>query len=465
SIGIAGAFLVISTVLAALTFLPALLCILGHRINSWRVPYLWRFTMGTDTHKSGKQELFWRGVATRVMKHPVLILGLVCIILLALGSPILSMRVGPTSVHSLPADTEARQGMNILSAQYPSFNYSTIDLVVETTDQADILNSGNLQRLADLTAWLERQPHVKSVTSLMHPPSAPGTTPLTQEQLTALYTSGAYQQNTALAQFVRQYAAGGMTYVAVSSDASTSSDDANNQIQSLRTHASNAVPGLKVLVGGEQASNLDFDDSLFGHFPWTILFILLATLVLLTMMFRSLLLPLKAVIMNVISISASYGVLVFVFQWGHLSSILGFTSTGYVNDVVPIILFCVLFGLSMDYEVFLLSRIREEWLRTENNQQSVVLGLEKTGSVITNAALLFIVVTVAFTFTSELETKQMGVGMTTSILVDATIIRSLLVPATMRLLGRWNWWFPGKKLPPKPQETHLEAIPQPVESH
>jgi RND superfamily putative drug exporter len=222
------------------------------------------------------------------------------------------------------------------------------------------------------------------------------------------------------------------------------------------------VPGFEVLVGGSQAGSLDFNRSLFSRFPLAILFLLVATFILLTVMFRSLLIPLKAVIMNVISISAAYGVLVFIFQWGHFSNILGFTSSGYVDSLIPIILFCVLFGLSMDYEVFLLSRVREEWLRTHDNTKAVVCGLEKTGSVITNAALLFLVVTVAFTFTSQLDTKEMGVGMTVAILVDATIIRSLLVPATMRLLGRWNWWFPGQKLAPKQQEAAQEAIPQTV---
>jgi len=169
--------------------------------------------------------------------------------------------------------------------------------------------------------------------------------------------------------------------------------------------------------------------------------------VLLLLMFRSLLLPLKAILMNVLSISAAYGVLVFVFQWGHFSNILSFTSSGFIDSLLPIVLFCVLFGLSMDYEVFLLSRVREEWLRTHDNTLAVARGLEKTGSVITNAALLFVMVTVAFTFASLIVTKEIGLGMTVAILVDATIIRTLLVPATMRLLGKWNWWLPGVRNP------------------
>jgi RND superfamily putative drug exporter len=140
-------------------------------------------------------------------------------------------------------------------------------------------------------------------------------------------------------------------------------------------------------------------------------------------------------------------VLIFVFQWGHFSNLLNFTSNGFLDSTIPILLFCILFGLSMDYEVFLLSRIREEWLRTGKNRLAVETGLEKTGGVITNAALLFVIVTGAFTFTRVTSTKEIGLGMTAAVLVDATIIRSLLVPATMRLLGRWNWWLPGRPLP------------------
>jgi len=210
--------------------------------------------------------------------------------------------------------------------------------------------------------------------------------------------------------------------------------------------------GLTVLVGGMQATYVDFDRYLYSHFPGAILVILCASFVLLLVMFRSLLLPLKAILMNVLSVGAAYGVLVFVFQWGHFAGVLDFTSSGFVDSLIPILLFCILFGLSMDYEVFLLSRIREEWMRTRNNTLAVARGLEKTGSVITNAAFMFMVVTVAFTFTTIIVTKEMGLGMTIAVLVDATIIRSLLVPATMRLLGRWNWWLPGQRLSPRPGE-------------
>jgi RND superfamily putative drug exporter len=169
-------------------------------------------------------------------------------------------------------------------------------------------------------------------------------------------------------------------------------------------------------------------------------------------MFRSVVLPLKAVLINVLSISAAFGVLVFVFQWGNFQGLLGFTSEGFVESTAPVLMFCVLFGLSMDYEVFLLSRIREEWLRTQRNTFAVARGLEKTGGVITNAAIIFVIVAGAIAFTSLISTKEIGLGMAVAVLVDASVIRILLVPATMRLLGRWNWWLPGRPIPPKQVE-------------
>ncbi|MGH2505315.1 MAG: MMPL family transporter, partial [Ktedonobacterales bacterium] len=154
-----------------------------------------------------------------------------------------------------------------------------------------------------------------------------------------------------------------------------------------------------------------------------------------------------------LSVSASYGVLVMVFQWGWGARLLGFEPAGFVESIIPILMFCILFGLSMDYEVFLLSRIREEWLRSHNNRWAVARGLEMTGGVITNAALLFMIVTGAFTFTQVTTTKEIGLGMTVAVLVDAAIIRTLLVPATMRLMGRWNWWLPGRRLPQEREQA------------
>ena len=444
-----GAAVVVVAVTAALTLLPALLSVMGQRINALRIPWLWRITMPAANTGAKEESGFWHKLATGVMRRPVMVIVLVCAILLGLGWPVFSIDIGTSGAGILPQSSEARQGLDTLAAQYPAFNANPVDIIAQTTDGSDILSAGNLNRIASLTRWLASQPHVTGVVSLTSPPATPGGPAISQQQLFTLYTTGAYRQIPALAQFVSLTTVGGMTHISLSDDTKLDSDAGKALIDHLRAGDKTTVEGLTMQVGGIQAIYLDFDRYLYSNFPRAILFIVCATFVLLLLMFRSLLLPLKAILMNVLSVSAAYGVLVYVFQWGNFSNVLNFTSNGFIDSLIPILLFCILFGLSMDYEVFLLSRIREEWLRTHNNTLAVARGLEKTGSVITNAALLFIVVAVAFTFTSLIITKEIGLGMTIAVLVDATIIRCLLVPATMRLLGRWNWWLPGRPLPPR----------------
>ncbi len=439
--GLGGAMTVIVAVLAALTLLPALLGVMGKRINALRVPWLWRITLP----KAGGEEEpgFWHRLAMLVMRRPIVTIVLVVLVLIGLGWPAFSLNIGTDSADTLPPGSQSRQGFAILTAQYPSFNENPLDVTAQTRDNSSLLSTTNLQRVAALSQWLSQQPNVTGVTSLTNPPVVAGQPALSQATLFALYASGNYRQIPTLAQFVASTTNGGFTYIVVNTNTTLDSTAGKALVDSLRAGDSAAGQGLTVQVGGIQAVYLDFDRYLYSNFPKAIFFILIATFILLLLMFRSLLLPLKAIVMNVLSISAAYGVLVFIFQWGHFSNILGFTSSGFIDSLLPILLFCILFGLSMDYEVFLLSRIREEWLSTHDNTLAVARGLEKTGGVITNAALLFVMVTVAFTFASLIVTKEIGVGMTVAVLVDATIIRSLLVPATMRLLGKWNWWLPG----------------------
>jgi RND superfamily putative drug exporter len=443
SFGFGGAIVVVVAMLAALTLLPALLSILGPRINSLRLPLLGRLT----AERGGERMGFWHGWAMAVMRRPVVVIVLVGVFLLALALPVFSMRLGIPAASSLPASSEVRQGTDILYAQFPDTKNTPIYLAVQTPDGSSILTPDNLAKIDILTQWLASQPHITNVTSLTQLPATPGAPALTSEQLAALYTSGAYAQNPQLAQFVASTTNGGTTLITARSNATLDSDASKAQIDTLRSDYPAHAGGLTVLVGGTQAFSLDFNRYLYGNFPRAILFILLATFLLLMLMFHSVLLPLKAVLMNILSIGAAFGVLVLVFQEGHLSNVLGFTPEGFVDSTTPVLLFCTLFGLSMDYEVFLLSRVREEWLRTRNNRYAVARGLEKTAGVITNAALILVIVTGAITFTTLVATKEIGLGMTVAILVDATVIRILLVPATMRLLGRWNWWFPGRPLP------------------
>jgi putative drug exporter of the RND superfamily len=447
--GIGGACVVIAAVLVALTLLPAILGIMGQKINAFRLPWLWRLSMASPDGKASDRPTFWHRLALGVMRRPIVVVVAVCAVLIALAWPVFSMTIGTDSAEILPSTSQARQGLNIVQEQFPSIVQNPVDLIVETKDGSNMLSAVNLNHLASLDQWLAQQEHITGVSGLMQPPATPGSSTLSQQQLLALYTSGTYQGVPALQQYVTSTTSGNLTWITLNTNTALDSDPGKALIDHLRAEAGQNAPGLTILVGGIQATYQDFDRYLYGNFPKAILFILVATYILLLIMFRSVLLPLKALIMNALSVCTAYGVLVFVFQWGHFSNILGFTSEGFIDSLIPILLFCVLFGLSMDYEVFLLSRIREEWLRTGDNTRSVALGLEKTGGVITNAALLFVLVTVAFTFTELIITKELGLGMTVAILVDATIIRSLLVPATMRLLGRWNWWLPGRPLPPK----------------
>lgn len=444
SFGLGGAVVVGCAVLAALTMLPALLSVLGPRVNALRLPFFGRHVM--TTREDAERHGFWHAWAMGVMRRPVLIVLAVGVLLVALGWPIFSLNIGTPAAASLPSGSEAKQGLDIVTRQFPGANENPVLIVAQTPDGSSILTADNLAKVENLSDWLAAQDHITGVTSLTRLPAAPGQTAIPEQQLTQLYATGAYARSPELAQVVRATTSGDTTVITASTNAPLDSAEGKALIDHLRAHKSEGE-GLTVLVGGFQAVSLDFNRYLYDNFPKAILFILAATFVLLLIMFRSLLLPLKAILMNVLSVSAAYGVLIYVFQWGHGSSLLGFTSDGFLDSTIPILLFCILFGLSMDYEVFLLSRIREEWLRLGNNRAAVARGLERTGGVITNAALLFVIVTVAFTFTRIVTTKEIGLGMTVAVLVDATIIRSLLVPATMRLLGRWNWWLPGLPVP------------------
>jgi RND superfamily putative drug exporter len=235
---------------------------------------------------------------------------------------------------------------------------------------------------------------------------------------------------------------GDATMITVSSNLGLDTAASKHLLVHLRHDTGSAAQGLSVIVGGTQAESYDLNNVIYGNFPQTVIFILVATYLLLLIMLRSLLLPLKAVIMTGLSVSAAFGAMVFIFQQGHLQEQLNFTPNGFVDNVIPILMFCLLFGLSMDYEVFLVSRMREEWRSSHDNVTAVAHGLERAGGVVTNAALLFIIVAGSFIFTRISEIQEVGLGLAAAVFVDAFLVRSLLVPSVMRLLGRANWWFP-----------------------
>jgi RND superfamily putative drug exporter len=457
SFALGGAVVVAAAVLAALTLLPALLSVLGTRVNALRIPLLQRgvgkprprrhtpHATDADPPSSAARpgRGLWHAWALGVMRRPGVTILVVMAVLVLVGWPARTLKVGVPGDDVLPAGASERQGVAILRQQFPDLAQDPVYIVVQARDGSSILTPGNLTELDRLTQWIGIQPDVTSVTSLTHLPVTPDTPTLGIDQLITLYSTGGYQRIPALAQFASTVAADDTTVIVARSDTMLDSEQGQTLIDHLRGDSAPVVQNLRIRVGGLQALSLDLDRALYRNFPWTIVAILTATYLLLLLMFRSVLLPLKAVLMNTLSVAATYGALVYIFQRGTL----GFPRVEFIDAIIPILLFCILFGLSMDYEVFLLSRIREEWLRTGDNQAAVARGLEKTAGVITSAAFLFVIVTGAFAFASLVTTQEIGVGMTVAVLLDATIVRLLLVPATMRLLGRWNWWLPRRRSP------------------
>ena len=423
SMGIGGGLVVLISMLAALTFLPAVLGVVGTRINSIPV---------RPRRRPGKAGSFWHNLAVRVMKRPILVMVVTVGILLALGVPFLSVRMGEPDATILPEEVSSRQGADMLKESFGEGTISPISLAVKTNGDAFLPQ--NIGALYDYTREIAQDERVKKIDSLVTIDPA-----ITKQQYQLLYANPALippQQQALVASFAK----GNTTMIRVTTDLSPVSPEAESVVDRIR---SLDKKGLEVHVGGLTAGLSDLVDILYRDFPWIVLFVVVVIYAALVLFFGSVILPLKAVVMDGLSIVASYGALVFIFQQGHFSNVLGFTQQQSVEASLPIIMFCILFGLSMDYEVFLLSRVKEAYDATGENTFAVALGLERTGGIITSAALVMVVVSASFAFADIVVIKALGLGIAIAIFLDATIVRSLLVPATMRILGKWNWWAPG----------------------
>ncbi|NJC81596.1 MMPL family transporter [Planosporangium mesophilum] len=387
SMGLGGIAAVGVAMLAALTALPALLAVLGPRVDALRLPGLRRRSGATDGRGA------WYRIAHSVMRRPVLYVAVIVPVLLLAGSPFLRAQFGGVDHRALPDGVQSREVSERLVADFPGGG-EKIRVVVD------------------------------------------GATPAVLE---------AYVGSLKTLDGVKGVAVAGASGTRAVVDVAHQFDPYSSQARSLVAHIRDAPPpaGTEVTVGGATASLVDLLHGLAVKLPWMALWVFGVTAVLLFLAFGSLLLPLKAIVMNLLSLTASFGAIVWIFQDGHLSGLLGFTSTGTVEATQPILILAMAFGLSMDYEVFLLSRIREQWDATGDNVRAVATGLQRTGGIITSAALLLIVVIGAFATGGITIIKMIGVGMVVAVVIDATIVRALLVPATMRLMGRANWWLPG----------------------
>ena len=402
SMAYAGIAVVALAATAAVIALPALLAVLGPRVEKLRI----RRVRAIPPETGG-----WHRLATGVMRHPIIVGGVAVAVLVFLGSPFLRAELGQQDDRVLGPGSDARSVGDVLREEFSTLEGSSLSVVAATG--AD---------LADIDHYASAVSQVTNVSRVDGP--------------TGSYVAGF--QVLPSGPFSARFLSDNGFYLSVVPGVDQASTEAELLVDELR-----ATPApVEVMVTGQTAAFVDAKASMFSALPWALGIIAGVTFVVLFLMFGSVVVPLKAAVLNLLSLSATFGALVWIFQEGNLSEILGFTPTGGLDLTVPVLMFCIAFGLSMDYEVFLLSRIKEEYDASGDNERSVALGLERTGRIVTAAALIIAVVFIAFATSDVKFMKMFGIGMTLAVLVDAFVVRTTLVPAFMRLAGEANWWAP-----------------------
>ena len=436
SVGIAGTVVVALAVAAAMTLLPAVLAIVGVNLERLRV---------RKVSPKPTADGLWSRLAWWVMRRPVTVLVPTLAVLLVLGTPFLHVRFNAPDARILPENAPSRAAFDRLAEEFGPGPFAPIVLAIRTSGEAT--DPANLAALYDYSRRLAADPRIERVDSLVDIDPR-----LTLEQYGLLYRPTGGPPDRYVAEVLNATTRADLTAFTVLTPYGPNEAIARELVGDLRADAGPLAPppGVEVLVGGGAADVEDVVTGIGAEFPRSAIFILVSTYLVLLLLLRSALLPLKALAMNTLSIVASFGSLVWIFQDGNLSLLFGTRPLGFVETTQPVILFCVLFGLSMDYEVFLLSRMRESWEQSRDNPTAVAHGLERSGRIVTSAALIVIVVAGSFAFADIVLIKALGVGIAIAVALDATIVRALLVPATMRLLGRWNWWLPdvvARRLP------------------
>jgi RND superfamily putative drug exporter len=439
SIGIGGSLVVLCSVLFALTFLPAFLGMLGHRVNALSLRRLIGRFRSMDAEPDAAERSRWERIARGVMRRPIAVLVPTLAVLLLAGSPFLRLEQGVPGAEVYPAGLESRDAYVALQSEFAAGE--TTPIIILASVEGDPTEPSTVRAIRDYTdrlVALDGIDRVEGPFELRDPATGAVLPP---EQVAAIYALPPDQRPPGLDILLETYVRNGTVRLDAISPISPSQPAATDLIPIIRDL--DAGNGITVDVGGSAATGYDFLVSQSQRAPWAVGLTLIASGLILFLLFGSVIIPLKAVIMTLLSISASFGALVWIFQEGNLSEFLAFDPIGYTVAGNPIIMFAVIFGLSMDYEVLLLSRIQEAYRRTGDNTASVAEGLARTAGVITGAALIMVTVFSAFALAEVITIKSIGVGMAIAVAIDATIIRVLLVPASMRLMGRWNWWAPG----------------------
>jgi RND superfamily putative drug exporter len=443
SIGIAGALVVVCSVGFALTFLPALLGMLGPRVNALSIGGLRRRLRPDMDEEAALASSRWERLALAVMRRPVAVIVPVLAVLLIAGGPVLHLEQGVPGAEIYPPGVESRDAYVALQTEFAPGETTPIVILADVpgspTDPATIKA---LSEYATKLEALDGIDRVEGPFSITDPQTGQ---PLTPDQVAILYAHPNDPAPAAISTLreamLSRYVRGHTIRLDAISPLPPARPAATGLTPTIR--ALSAGDGITTQVGGSAPTGYDFLASQADRAPYAIGLTLVVSGAIIFLLFGSLVLPLKAVIMTLLSISASFGALVWIFQDGNLSGLLDFQQLGYTIAGTPIIMFSVIFGLSMDYEVLLLSRIQEAYRRTGDNRVAVAEGLARTAGVITGAATIMITVFAAFALAQVITIKSIGVGMAIAVAVDATIIRVLLVPATMRVMGRLNWWAPG----------------------
>jgi RND superfamily putative drug exporter len=428
SMGIGGLVVPLVSIAAAATFLPALLAVMGTRINRLRV--VPRSVLERRTSEEGGM---WSRLAHSIMRRPVPYLAVTSVFMIGLALFATRIDVFGGDFRGYPETTESTRGMAVLRDTVGIGALSPNQIVVDAKRTNGVWDPRSLQaqrRLASLLARDEQVAQGSVLATALEVPATGRPDPASLERL----ARGALVDREGRTAQIR---------AAPKTDAGT--DESASLVRRIRDRY---VPQAgfrseEVYVTGSPAFNVDITEVTYDAFPWLIVAVLVLSYLILLRAFRSLFLPLKAVLLNVLSVSATYGLLVLVFQEG-LGTGIGFQESGEVEFWIPVFLFAMLFGLSMDYEVFLLSRIREEWDRLHDNERAVAYGLEHTGRIITAAAIIMIAAFSGFLFGSFVGLQQFGLGLAGAVFLDATIVRAIMVPAAMKLLGNWNWYLPDR---------------------
>jgi RND superfamily putative drug exporter len=412
SFAYAGISVVVLAAIAALVPLSAALAWSGDRIDALDVPKLLRKALRRTPREASPDSVSptWRRIAETVTRRPVAFAVVTIAVLATLSSQFLHLEFGMPDDRALPAATESHQVQQHLREDFPIPPFTAVDIVAEGADRREL--DGYARQISALGT-------VRRVVTA-----------------SGIYSDG--RRIVPASPRLAPYSTGDTAYLAVSSTAEPVSAPGKALPRDVRALS----PPFGALVGGASAELLDTQEEMLALIPWGIGLIALATLVLLFLLSGSLLVPVKALVMNVLSIAATFGVLVWIFQDGHLTGVLDFQVTGWLMVQLMVLLFTVAFGVSMDYEVFLISRIKEEYVRHGDNHRAVVYGMERTGGVVTAAALITAVVFIAMASSRLTHIKMFGIGLALAVLMDAFVVRALLVPALMQLAGRANWWAP-----------------------